>query len=217
MEQKEQVKPYKHRLATYAAFALTVFVGASCLVCLAILTNIWQQPYTDECSGLCGNIWQFRYPGGGALWRVYFWQPVAMLYIAICIFFCLSYIVFYLEYAAAQAMTDVAYRRRLWWWRGLTIWIKLCLLGYAAFGVWMFTLGWLLPWYITGFWMLVWVMQPAFLPTIGIGCFVGMYLFNNRFENLEKLPASFWPQIIFGFIVISGMAALAFSILTFPH
>lgn len=217
MEQKEQVKPYKHRLATYAAFALTVFVGIICFALFSLMTEMGRQPYSAECQGLCGNIWQY-YPISGDVWyRFNFWQPFAMLYVVHCILFTLSYIVFNLEYAAARAVTDVAYRRRLWWWRGLMLWIKLYFLGYAAFIAFIFTVGWPLPYYVTAFALLLWKMLPCLILSIGTGCFIGMYLFNNRFENLEKLPASFWPQIIFGFIIISGMAALAFSILTFPN
>lgn len=213
----QEAREHRHRLATYTAFVMATFVGLVCLACFGWLTTIWQRPYSEACQGLCGDIWQFRVPAGGALFRVYFWQPVAMLYTAICILFGLSYIVFYLEYAVAQSVTDVIYRRRLWWWRGLMIWIKFCFLGFAALCAWTLTIAWLSSGYVAGLWMLVLTMLPAFLPTIGIGCFVGMYLFNSRFEKLGKLPTSFWPQVIFGFIVTSGMAALAFSILTFPN
>lgn len=208
---------HRHRLATYTAFVSTIFVGIVCFAYFGGMTHIWQQPYSETCQGLCGDIWQYKPLWMATEFRVDYWQPVMSLYVAVCLFFFISYAVFWLEYTVAQAVTDTAYRRRLWWWRGLTVWAKVFCAGFAAFWVLVTIASWLIltTAYFASFAFLVFSMLPIMIPAIGIGSLIGMCIFNCRFDQLGKSP-SHWPRLIFAFIIISGVAAVTFSLMAFP-
>lgn len=213
----QEAREHRHRLATYTAFVTTIFVGIVCFAYFGWMTPIWQQPYSETCQGLCGDIWQYKPLWGAAEYRADYWQPVASLYVAVCLFFFISYAVFWLEYTVAQAVTDTAYRQRLWWWRGLNVWAKVFCVGFAAFWALVTIASWLIltSAYFASLAFLVFSMLPIMIPAMGIGSLIGMRIFNYCFDHLGKRP-SYWPQLIFAFIIVSGTAAVTFSVMVLP-
>ena len=217
MAMAQEEREHRHGLATYAAFVTTVFVGLVSFAYFGAMTHIWQQPYSEICQGLCGDIWQYKPVWSASEYRVDYWQPVLSLYVAVCLFFFISYAVFRLEYTVAQAVTDTAYRRRLWWWRGLTVWAKVFCVGFAAFWALVTIASWLIltTAYFASFAFLVFSMLPIMIPAIGIGSLIGMCIFNDRFDHLGKGP-SYWPRFIVAFLIVSGTAAVTFSVIALP-
>lgn len=213
---REERKKQFNSWATYAGFSLAVFVCAVCFIYFIWMLDVWQQPYTEKCQGLCGDVWKVKNVlGSGPIWAD-FWQPFYFIYEIFVITFLLGYVVFQMESRVALATDDLAHRQRFWWWRGLVVSAKFFCAGYISFFILMFGVGFFLPIYFAAFALLLLGVMLVLVPAVFLGSFIAVCVFNRFWARRGNLTTGMWSGLIGGFVIISGVAVTVFSMLTFP-
>jgi|GEM_PF-5929828 len=212
---KDKRQAHRKNLATYIAFVIAVLVCGVCFTYFTWMLDIWRQPQSATCQGLCGDVWQYGFFGGGTH-QVGFWQPFYLMYEITVIVFLLCYMVFRLECRIATVIDDAQRYQKFWWWRGGAVFLKILCVGYGLFFVLMGTVGYFVPYYMAAFAIVLDMVQTALLLALLGGCLIAAWVFTRLWVRRQEITSAVLRELIWSFVTVSGMAVTAFSILSFP-